>query len=394
MDILSKDELRELMEHRFDACVSLYMPTERLGAETQQNPIRLKNLLSQAEEQLVKSGVRTPQAQKLLKPAVELQQDRPAWQSMGDGLALFIGPDTYYAYRVPLRFDELVVVSDRFHIKPLLPLLSGDGRFYLLALSLGNVRVLQGSQYSANEIVLEDAPDSLAEVLQYDEFEKTLQFHTTTGQRVQRGGGGGDRAAVFHGQGTGTDEAKEKENILRFLRALDDGVRELIGGGEQMPLVLAGVEHLRGLYRDVNHYPYLVGDGIDGNPENMPVSELHEKGWKIVQPIFQQAQDEAAARYQELAGTGSERASNKVDAVVAAAYFERVETLFVDVNRQYWGAFDRESGDVAFHDERHPGDLDLLDYASAHTLTNGGTVYAVESDEMPTDAAVAAVFRY
>lgn len=394
MDILSRDELRELLEHRFDACVSIYMPTERFGAETQQNPIRLKNLLSQAEEQLIDSGWRVPQAEKLLKPAVELQQNRAEWQSMGDGLALFIGPDTYYSYRVPLRFEELVVVSDRFHIKPLLPLLSGDGRFYILALSLGNVRVLQGSQYSANEIVLEDAPDSLAEVLQYDEFEETLQFHTSTGQRVQRGGGGGDRAAVFHGQGTGTDEAKEKENIMRFLRALDTGVRELISGGEQMPLVLAGVDHLRGLYRDANHYPYLVDDGIDGNPENMPVSELHEKGWQIAQPIFQQEQEDAAARYQELAGTGSERVSNRVEDIVAAAYFERVETLFVDVGRQYWGTFDRETGDVEFHDEHKPGDLDLLDYASAHTLTNGGTVYAVGSDAMPTDAAAAAVFRY
>lgn len=393
MDILSKDELRELMEYRFDVCVSVYMPTERLGAETQQNPIRLKNLLSQAEEQLIESGLRAPEAQKLLKPAVELQQDRPAWQSMGDGLALFIGPNTYYSYRVPLRFDELVVVNDRFHIKPLLPLLSGDGRFYILALSLGNVRVLQGSQYSANEIILEDAPESLAEVLQYDEFEKTLQFHTATGQRVQRGGGG-ERAAIFHGQGTGTDEAKEKEHILRFLRALDNGIRDLIGGGEKMPLVLAGVEHLRGLYRDVNHYPHLVDKGIDGNPENMPVNELHEKGWNIVQPLFTKEQEDAAARYQELAGTGSERASNKVDDVVAAAYFERVETLFVDVNRQFWGTFDRASGDVEFHEERQPGDLDLLDYASAHTLTNGGTVYAVNSGEMPTDAAAAAVFRY
>lgn len=393
MDILTNDQLRKLMEYRFDTCVSMYMPTERMGAETQQNPIRLKNLLGRAEEQLVEAGLRTAQAQELLKPAHELQQNRPLWQRMGDGLALFVGPDTFEYYRVPLSFDELVVVSDRFHIKPLLPLLSGDGRFYVLAVSLGHVRVLQATQYSANEIALEDVPESLAEVLEYDEFEKTLQFHTSTGQRVQRGGGG-ERAAIFHGQGTGTDQAKEKEHILRFLRALDNGVRDFIGSGEQVPLVLAGVEYLRGLYREVNHYPHLVEDGIDGNPENIAIDKLHEKAWSIVQPLFQQTQENAAARYRELAGAGSERASDEVEVVVPAAYYERVETLFVDVERQLWGTFDKETGELIVHEEHQPGDLDLLDYAAAHTLSNGGTVYAVDADEMPTDATVAAIFRY
>jgi hypothetical protein len=43
-----------------------------------------------------------------------------------------------------------VVVTDRFHIKPLLPLLSGDGRFYVLALSQSEVRLLQGTRYSVS----------------------------------------------------------------------------------------------------------------------------------------------------------------------------------------------------------------------------------------------------
>jgi hypothetical protein len=46
----------------------------------------------------------------------------------------------------------LVIVSERFHVKPLLPLLSGDGRFYVLALSQNEIRLLQGTRYSVEQV--------------------------------------------------------------------------------------------------------------------------------------------------------------------------------------------------------------------------------------------------
>ena len=39
-------------------------------------------------------------------------------------------------HRLPLAFETLVVVANRFHVKPLLPLFMGNGRFYVLAFSL------------------------------------------------------------------------------------------------------------------------------------------------------------------------------------------------------------------------------------------------------------------
>jgi len=41
----------------------------------------------------------------------------------------FVASDLFRYYRLSLLFEELVVVTDRFHLKPLLPLLSSDERF-------------------------------------------------------------------------------------------------------------------------------------------------------------------------------------------------------------------------------------------------------------------------
>jgi hypothetical protein len=59
-----------------------------------------------------------------------------------------------YHYHLLVTFVFNTEDSDRFHLKPLLPLLTGDGRFYILALSQNQVRLLQGTRYSVRGLYL------------------------------------------------------------------------------------------------------------------------------------------------------------------------------------------------------------------------------------------------
>lgn len=383
MNLLSIDEVKTLIEKTEGHCVSIFMPTHRKGTETQQDPIRFKNLMREAEEQLIANGLRGQDARDLLSLAKELD-DYQFWQHQSDGLAIFISANVFSYYCLPLNFQELVVVTDRFHLKPLLTLLSGDGRFYVLALSQNQVRLLQCTRYSVNEVELEDVPQSIAEALKYDDPEKQFQFHTGTPQ-----GGGGDRSAIFHGQGAGADD--EKDNILRYFRKVDGGLQELLNN-QQAPLVLAGVEYLLPIYKEANNYPNLMDEGVTGNPDELKAEELHEQGWTIVQPYFEQAHQSAASRYQQMAVTG--QASNNITEVVSAAYFQRIDSLFVAVGLQKWGSFDPATNKVNLHNEKETGDEELMDFAAIHTLLNSGIVYAVEQELVPGDTPLAAVFRY
>ena len=42
---VTREDIRDLVQAPGCPCISIYMPTFRAGVETQQNPIRLKNLL-------------------------------------------------------------------------------------------------------------------------------------------------------------------------------------------------------------------------------------------------------------------------------------------------------------------------------------------------------------
>jgi hypothetical protein len=384
MDVLTRDELRALIEEHDEPCVSVFMPTHRVGTEAQQDPIRLNNLLGEVEELLVAGGLRAPEARKLLEPARQLLEDNLFWQHQSDGLAIFLSSDMFRYYRLPFDFEELVVVTDRFHIKPLLPLLSNDGRFYVLALSQNEVRLLQGTHYSIRELELEDVPGSLAEALRYDDPEKQIQFHTQTPGRR------GDRGAIFHGHGVVTDD--EKQDILRYFQLVDKGLHQDLLQDERTPLVLAGVEYLLPIYREATNYSHVLEEEIEGNPELLSAKELHGRAWAIVQPYFQQAQKEAVAQYEQLADT--ERVSKDIRRIVPAAHYGQVDTLFVAVSLQQWGTFDPDTNTIHLHAEAEPGDEDLLDSAVVQTLLHGGTVYALAPEKVPGGVPLAALFRY
>jgi hypothetical protein len=69
---LSVDELKTLMTQRPGWHVSLYMPMHQAGTETQQNPVRCKNLRRQAEEQLLARDLRAADVQTVLAPVDDL----------------------------------------------------------------------------------------------------------------------------------------------------------------------------------------------------------------------------------------------------------------------------------------------------------------------------------
>lgn len=386
MDLITKADIEELMEHSSWPCISIFMPAHRAGKEIQQDRIRLKDLLRTAEEGLVRDGLRGTEARELLAKPAEMVEDHPFWEQQSDGLAIFLSPEKYRRFRVPLDFKEFVLIADHFHLKPIIALFMGDGRFYILALSQGQTRLFQGTHYSVSQISLETLPKSLQETLWYDDPERQLQFHTGTSTP-----GEPRRGAMFHGHGIGIDDSKT--NILRYFHKVNDGLHELVRD-ERWPLVMAGVDYLFPLYKEANTYKYLMSKQIVGNPELLNPEDLHRSAWAIVGPYFDQEREKAAARYREIFGT--KYTSNNLEEILLAACMGRVDYLFALRGIEQWGTYKTETMEVSLHAGQEPGDVDLVYLAIVCTVLNRGTAYMVGPEKMPQPAQgpVAAIFRY
>ncbi len=378
MDIIRSIDLRRLSTAGPGPCISLFLPTQRAGAEAGQGRIRLKNLLTEAGRRLRSLGLRSPEAAELLSPAVALLKDPIFWKHQADGLAIFLRPGSFQAYRLPLRFPELAAVGDRFHVKPLLQYFASDGHFFVLALSQNEIRLLEGSRHTVDEVELRDLPVNLADALRYEDPERELLFHVI-------GGGTGGRA-IFHGHGVG--EELEKERLGRFLRAVDRGLRSLLGG-ERSPLVLAGVEYATAIYRDVSSYPELAEEVIAGSPDDLPADDLHARAWAILEPRFRARLDADLERFRELEGTG--RTSLDLVEIISAARTGRLAVLFVAVDEERWGIV--SEGGIEIHEHARPGDEDLLDRAVVAAIATGARIHVLPDGEL-LPSPIAAILRY
>ena len=381
---VTREEIRDLLQTPGCPCVSIYMPTFRAGVETQQNPIRLKNLLRVIQGRLGEIDMGDAQAAELTAPLRDLLDDPVFWQVQSDGLAIFRSPELFRAYRLPSSFDELAVVEKRFHLKPLFSLLNDDGRFYVLALSLKNVRLIAASHHSAEELDLPGVPRSLEEAL----GELTHQFaQFKSGPR----GRAVSRSPVFHVHGGVEDDLKVE--ILSFFNLADKALLKYMD--RDAPVVLAGVEYLLPRYKETTEHPHVLDEGLAGNPDLLSADELRDAAWEIVQPYFLENRRRAAERFGELLGTG--RATSRYEEILPAAHDGRIDTLFVARGVRLWGRYDPKSREVRLQDDQaaqRNGSEDLLDLAAVQTFLNGGTVYAVPQQEVPDGQAMAATFRW
>ncbi len=382
MDMITMDTLKELLAKRSDWCISLFMPTYRAGQKTEQNPIRYKNLLADAEQQLLAKDLGKAKVDTILKKARNLFEASAFWQHQSDGLAIFIADDVLHLFRLPVAFAEKAVVTTRFHIKPLLPLLNSDGTFHILAISQKQVRLFAGNQYATDEIDLGDTPLTLSETLPSEWPKQNLQYQTGTPSA------GGTQAAIYHGHDSGNEI---KGRLQKWFRLIDQEVSALLSNSHS-PLVLAGVDTLFPLYKEVSTYPHLMEEGISGNPDRMKAKDFHPLAWAIVEPMFLKDRKAGLEKYGQLADT-AQTTADIVEAVLAAKH-GRVETLFVALGVQVWGSLDQDHEKVTLSETKKPGYEDLLDLAAIHTLVHGGSVFAVSPEEVPAKSLVAAVLRY
>jgi Bacterial archaeo-eukaryotic release factor family 3 len=380
---ISRETLDELTTLELRPAVSILMPTHHAGPEIRQDPIRFKNLVREVEQELDARDLGKAEIAQIMGPAHALIDDRAFWRHQEQGLAVYAAPNFFRAYWVPRPVREIARISDHFHVTQLFPSLVDRTRFYVLALSQKDVRLIEATRASATELELGDLPRSLAEALPTEPPGQELQQHVVTTA-------GGERGVMFHGHGAGLLDQR-KEAIRQFFHQLDRGLHSLLRD-RGAPLVLAGVEYLLSIYRETNSRPGVLAEGVLGNPELESAQTLGSRGWEIVSRHLEAGEAGAVARYEERAGHG--RVSADLATVIRASYEGRVEELFVADEAERWGTFEPGSGAVTVRDKPGPVGEDLINLAAIQACRRRGVIHVLERSHVPGSADVAAIFRY
>ncbi|HZK08338.1 MAG TPA: hypothetical protein VFC92_09065 [Bacteroidales bacterium] len=385
MNHFTLDDFRKLAQKHQPHCVSIFIPTHRVGQQVKQghDQLVLKNKLKAARQQLAEYKLSDREIDALLKPADALLSNGSFWSNRSDGLALFISPGEFLFYSLPVSFDAFLFVDTHYYLMPLIPYLNHEGHFYLLALSLNKVKLYEGTPHHLDEIeeAVHHLPSGMDEVLGDDSPQRNLQF------RSQQGGG---EHAMYHGHGAGKEDAKAE--AMKYFRAVNDGLMKMLRD-EKVPLVIAAVEYLIPIYAEANGYKYLWEKSVTGNPEHEDLTTLHRKAWELLANHFDSERSEKSGLFEEV--LANKRAAYKMEEVVRAAINKRVDTLFVSKGEEVWGTFDRKENEIRIESKKEEHNTGLLNLAATYTLLNGGRVFMMPPDKMPESTSkLNALLRY
>jgi hypothetical protein len=377
--MFTRSDLSTLMSAAPPVGVSIFLPTHTRGSETRQDPIRLKNLVTEAVDKLVATGISAAEAEAFVKPAMALVDDHLFWQYQNQGLAVFLDGDAARWFQVPLDLDERVIVGSGYYVKPLLPILSADGAFLVLTITADEVALFDASRFALAKIDVTNFPASVDEIPGQSDYENASHARPTG--RPQTGSIGDTTAQAYGDSPTEWNKARLVDFVRRVATALEQYV-----AGTLVPVVLVADAQTGGHFRKLTTLgPQLVGV-IDHNPEALDLIELHAAAYAVMEPHLGQARKDAVERFAVLRGGHDARAITDVEAVAEAASQGRVDTLIL--------AQDEASDNHSTDDDRMASREDHLEAAVIGTLRHDGAVHLLAWGDMPEGAPAAAILRY
>lgn len=360
-------------------CLSLYQPTHRSHPANAQDRIRFGNLIKKLEESL---GQQYPKrdASSLLEPFHQLHGDSRFWNYSTEGLAVLARPGLFRVYRLVRPVQELAVVADSFHIKPLLRMVQSADDYQILAVSREHASLYQGNRDGLVEVDLpEEFPSTLEAVVDLDA--KKPQPIRTHGVRTPGG---------RHGTSSRADLAQTDTEL--FFRAVDRAVLEGFSRSQRLPLVLLSLPENQGHFRQLSHNPWLMEQGIDASPNAVDLDELRKRAWQVVEPQYL----ERLRGLTDMFGAARPRGMADADLMLIgrSALSGRVATLLIEADREVAGRIDPITGAVEFGDLANPEVDDVLDDLAEQVLATGGQVVIVPSERMPVTTGAAAIYRF
>lgn len=369
--------LKELSEITGSPCVTMYLPMMTKGVDTQQNPVRLKNHLSDAKRQLTEQKeLSEAEVEKLLKPISDLSDDSYFWQQTKRGLGLFLSPDFFRLIHLPYEASETTAVDDHFHIAGLLPLLRAEDDFYLLSLDEHHVRLYHGNSDEWEDVTPDDMPANLDAIARLDNPEQALQHHS--GSQM----GSSPQKSVFHGQGSGND--RHDEDLHHFCNAISHVLQSKLANTSE-PVYLCASRKAGGYFRKIAQLQNLEEVSLDTNPASLSASDLHQKAVALHEGKLNETKGKTIAEAEEkLAKAGG---TTDLATAVDAAREGRVDYVLLSHADLVLNSSATNSGAPPDHHSQ-------VEALARQTLLTGGRVILTAPEKAERITTPAALFRY
>src|SRR3979411_527106 len=297
IDIPTLPAFTAVSQIKGETCVSLYLPTSRLGKNAGTNRTAFKDIAREALSQLKEGGAdknkitvfeerfdrlagtdHDVQDQDKIR---KLQRAKPDpiesfWHYQANGLAVLATAGMMRTFRLPNSPKPLAEVADRFHLTTLIRAMTSPHDIFVLALAEESVRLIHAfANFPPERLQVPGLPKNA------EEATRRPSFHVRAPRR---------RLQNLEG---------EKVLLQKYVRQVEHAIYNVLSH-QNAPLTLAAEDPMASMFRSLNTYPRLADETIEGNPEQRTDAELEDAAIPILDRLYSRELKAVIARYDEL----------------------------------------------------------------------------------------------
>jgi hypothetical protein len=366
LDLPTSSDLSALNDERADVCVSIYLPTTPVTQNIREVRIAFSNHVRECVRQLQGAGTDKRRVQALKESLDDLADDDEFWNYQAYSLAVLATPERVRTYRLANRLSEIVEVSDRFHLKPIIRALTFPQASYVLAVSESAVRFVEVfSDLPATAVKVPGLPSDAASAV----GKSTINDRSPSG-RVQGSEG-------------------QKTRLAQYVRKIDLALRPILASSD-IPVILAATQPLDSLFRSVSVIKVLPKT-ISGSHDRTSEADLASAARPILDEYYKGQIAEFAALFKTRAG--QRRATADISDAARAATFGNIDQLMIDIDNVVNGYVDEETGAVTFDGAGDAHNYGVVDEIARRALRTGARVLGVRREDIPDQRSLAAILR-
>lgn len=404
---MRKERIRELAEtikvvEGFDAkehmdpkgpTVSIYIPikrTEREDRRDEWDKIEFKDLAEEAKRTMHEKYPNVDP-----KPIFDkidyilTHEDLPLWIDASAGLAFLVNADEALVYNLSYAPDPVVVVADKFYLKPLIRNTQYDMAYKLLLLNSDFFSVLDGNYNAVHYDPLpDDVKNYFAETFpEFDGETTALDYYSLE-----------DHESPYHDRKSRKEVTKEETE--KFFRYVDKAMNDHIVRDSETPVILVTIPEHEHMFREICTFKSLLPESIKKDARTMTGTELRDDARAIMEGIGDKKIGELCDQYD--LDASKDKATDAITSIGEALFNKRVGILFLEDGKGIPGSFDQATGTVSLDGTPDPVDDKKLDPASPDiandfalaAIAQDAKVIVLPHDKMPTASPVAVIDRY
>lgn len=345
--------------------VTITMPTHRTAPDHHKDPIRLKNLVTEAVDRLEAEYGKRETIQ--LRETIHRLADNVDHEHNLDGLALFASSDYHEVFKLPYRLPERVVIDETFLTRDLVFAKNRTPQYWTLMLTEKPTRLYLGRGPDLEEVRDHGFPREYS--------------GPGTGVTVQ--------------MGIGASPSREIERALEeFTRQIDAGLRAAVQE-RPFPVVLVGLSENLGMFRRVSQSTDLILTEVEGGHDHLSAHDLGTLVWPQLQAALRERRQEIFEQIGQASGQG--RTVTDLNEAWQAALDGQVDVMVVEENLHFPAQISEDGRHLNLlpRGEDGPEDTaDAVDEMIEHVMQRGGRTVFVDDGELASHGGMVMLTRY